>query len=166
MKSMTKLVLAMMVAGFVCLGIPKVHAAPTDQISVTVTLSEIVSVDVQPGSWAIGGIALNGTNTLTSCTATNDGNVIETFTINGADGAGAWANGAAIGADQFMLKASIDAGVTWPIAVLNGGNVLKTPVAVGAGLPFQLQYSAPSSDTKGGGVAHGFSVTVTATKAP
>ena len=156
----------MLVAGFVGLGTPKANAGPTDAITVTVTLSEILSVDVQPGAWAIGAIALNGTNTLTSCTATNDGNVAETFTINGANGAGAWANGAAIGADQFMLKASIDSGASWSIAVLNGGNVLKTPVAAGAGLPFQLQYSAPSSDTKGGGVAQGFSVTVTASKAP
>ena len=47
MKSMTKLVLAMLVAAFVVLGVPQAKADSTGQIAVTVTLESVaITLDV------------------------------------------------------------------------------------------------------------------------
>jgi|GEM_PF-1719041 len=164
MKKMTKLVLAVLVAGFVFLGIPKAYAAD-DSIAVTVTLASTVSVDVLPTSWSLSDIALNTTNDLITCTATNNGNVTESFTIKGADGLNGWTNGAAVGLDTFkVLAGASHDGTSWDIAVTNTpGSVLAASVAQNVGQDFQVRYVAPSSDDQGGGTVHGFAITVTAT---
>ena len=166
MKSMTKLVLATLAAGFVSLGIPKLYAAPTDTIAVTVTLAQNISVAIDVSAWNLANIDLSSASTSVLCTASNDGNVHENFAIKGANGAGAWAIAGSPGSDTFKIAAATNATYdTWDIVL----DAIGVPLAAnvpkhGGTLQFKLQYSAPTADTKGIEVDQGFNVTVTASK--
>ena len=166
MTTITKLVLAMLVAGFVFLGIPKAYAAPTDSIAVTVTLAELVSVSVDVSTWAIGAKALSETALSDLVTATNDGNVTENFAIKGADGAGTWTLGALAGADTFALGFDLTAPYETFVAIDKTGVSLAASVAVAGTQTFKMQYSMPITNTKTVGAAQGFDITVTASKTP
>lgn len=157
----------MLAAGFVFLGVPETYAAPTDTLTVTVTLAEIISVSVDVPSWAIGAKALSETAVSGEITALNDGNVTENFAIMGADGAGAWTLGAAAGADTFALGFDKVAGYAGPFTAIDKtGVALAASVAVAGSQKFAMQYSMPTSNTKATGAAQGFTVTVTASKTP
>lgn len=166
MNTVKKLSVAMLAAGFVCLGIPASHAAVTDSITITVTLAEIVSVNVDVATWAIGAKALSDTALSDLVTATNDGNVTEDLLIKATDADGAWTLGAAAGADQFALGLDISDPYETFVAIDKTGVSLKAALVRNAAQTFKMQYSLPTSDTKGGGVAQGFTVTVTASKTP
>ena len=166
MKSMTKVVLATLVVGFVSMGIPATYAAPTAGITVTVTLAEVISVSIDVPTWAIGQKALSETAISALVTATNDGNVTEDLAIKAADGAGAWTLGAVAGANQFSLGLATSDPYATFVAMDKVGVALKAALARNATQPFKMQYSMPVSDTKGGGVGQGFNVTVTASKTP
>ena len=138
-------------------------AAEEDTIIVTVSMESVVSVDVTPAAWNIGAVSEGGSNG-EAFTATNDGNVTEDLTITGANGANSWNLGPAPGVDVFavMLDRSLpseDMLETSPVP-------LTTSLAPAAGYAFTLDYSAPTSDTQGGGLDHSFSITITASASP
>lgn len=138
---------------------PQSHAATSDTITVTVSLEEVVSVSLNNSAWIIGSIALSGSSAAPSNTATNDGNVAIDLDIKATDGAGGWTLAASAGADAF----SVD--VTSPAISLSAlDQSLATNVAASGTKSIDLTYNAPTSDTAGGGVDQGFTVTITATK--
>lgn len=132
------------------------RAADTASISVTVSLEAVISVSVTPGAWNIGAIALGGTNGPSPFTA-SVGNTATKLEIVGTDGAGAWALGAAAGADQFAVAVSSPA-----ISLSKAYQTLSASVAAYGSKAFDLTYSAPASDTKGGGVSQNFTITIKA----
>lgn len=138
-------------------------AATSDAISVTVSLSEAVSVSLDTDAWNIGAIALGATVAGPTVTATNDGNVAADFSISGTSGAGGWTLASAAGANAFAVRAAIGAST---VNLSTSPQSLKTNVAPGGTAVFDLTYYAPTSDTYGGGVGQGFTITVSAAKAP
>ncbi len=165
MKSMKKLVLAMMLVGFVCLGMPKVYAADNGSIGVTVTLAEAVEITVAPGTWALTGVALATTSAASETfTVSNLGNVDVDLAIKGTDSV-SWTLAGAAAPDAFKVAADINAVGTWLIILGTDDVALATGVAEASGtLPFTLKYSSPTTDSKHG-VDQGFTITVTATTA-
>lgn len=136
-------------------------AAMSDSITVTVSLIEEVAVSLDNNTWAIGSIALSGTDALATVTATNDGNVTIDLEIKGADGAGGWTIGAAPGADTFEVELTAPA-----ISLTASDQNLVSSLATSGTKTIDLTYNAPTSDTIGGGVDQGFAITVTASKTP
>ncbi len=137
-------------------GAYQARAADTATISVTVSLQSVISVSVTPDTWALGAVALSSTSSAASFTAAV-GNTASKLEIVGADGAGGWAIGATPGADRFTVA------VTSPALTLTKSyQTLAASVAAYGSQAFSLTYSAPTSDTKGGGVSQGFTITVKA----
>ena len=165
MKSMTKLVLAMMLAAcFVCLGIPKANAADNDSITVTVSLLSEISVSVDVATWDIAVNTLEATETSAEITAENTGNVIETFTIKGADATtGGWTLGTPGEVNVFGLGLSIDSPLYETFSVMDTtGIALGGDIALLGTDTFKIKYTMPTTDNKGAGIGQGFDVTVTA----
>lgn len=135
------------------------HAGTTGTIAVTVSLQEEISVSLDASAWNIGPIALSGTNPLPTVTATNDGNVTVDLAIRGANGAGGWFIGSPAAADTFEVSLGSPA-----ITLGTGDTSLASSVAKGGTVSIDMTYSAPTSDTLGGGVDQGFNITVTASK--
>ena len=131
-------------------------AADTDMISVTVSLESEISVSVSPGAWNIGAIALSGSDGPTSFTATV-GNVATKLEVMSSNGANSWDIGATAAADQFVVAVGSPA-----ITLTTGYQELAASVAAYGAKVFAFTYSAPSSDTQGGGVGHDFTITVKA----
>lgn len=142
----------------VCLAGVVAHAwaAETDSISVTVSLQSLISVAVLPNSWPIGSITLNSTAGPQPFSATVENNATK-LEIMGSNGAGGWTIGASAGADQFKVAVSDPA-----INLSTTYQALAASVATYGKKDFALTYSAPTSDTKGGGVDQGFSITLKA----
>ena len=136
-------------------------AATTGSITVTVSLVEDIAVLLDNNTWAINSIALSGTNTLATVTATNDGNVTIDLVIKGANGAGGWTIAAAPGADAFEVELTAPA-----ISLTAADQSLVSSLATSGTKTIDLTYNAPTSDTFGGGVDQGFAITVTASKTP
>ena len=131
-------------------------AADTDTITVTVSLEAVISVSVSPNTWNIGAIALSGVNGPQAFTATV-GNSATKLEIMGSNGAGGWTIGATPGADRFVVAVSSPA-----ITLTTAYQTLDASVAAYGNKGFDLTYSAPASDTKGGGVDQSFAVTLKA----
>lgn len=160
---MTALALCLLVAA------GQAAAATTGTISVTVSLQSTVSVDVSPTTWNIGPIALDGTDTLTPVTATNNGNVTIDLNIKGSNGATNWTiNGTSTGADQFTVQAHNGTPALSPTSFLltTVDHALSSSLATSSSQTFDLTFTAPSSDTGGGGADQSFDVTVTASQTP
>lgn len=138
-------------------------AASSDTISVTVSLAEVVSVSLDTDSWNIGATTLGATVDGPTVTATNDGNVTEDFSISGTNGTGGWTLAAGPGANAFAVDVTFD---TTTIDLSTSNQALAASVAVSGTAVFDLTYYAPTSDTYGGGVDQGFTITVTAAKSP
>ena len=136
-------------------------AASSDTIAVTVSLVETISVSVTPNSWNIGAVSLSSTSGPASFTATNDGNTTSTLDIMGADGSGGWIIGTPPGADRFEVAVTAPA-----ITLTKSYQQLAASLGIGADQDFQLTYKSPTSDSKGGGVNQGFTITVKASAAP
>lgn len=133
--------------------------ASTDTITVTVSLEEVVSVSLDANTWTIGAIALSGTDSSPTFTATNDGNVVEDISILASNSAGGWTLGTA-GADTFQVDETNS--VT---TLTTSAQMIASDVALSGTVTIDLDYTAPSSDTLGGGVDHSFTVTVSAAAA-
>ncbi|MBP8132070.1 MAG: hypothetical protein KA184_21015 [Candidatus Hydrogenedentes bacterium] len=147
----------MMAAAACLLGVcGQVWAADTDTITVTVSLEAVISVSVSPNTWNIGAIALSGTNGPQSFTATV-GNSATKLEIMGSNGAGGWTIGATPGADRFVVAVTSPA-----ITLTTAYQTLEASVAAYGSKGFDLTYSAPVSDTKGGGVDQSCVVTLKA----
>lgn len=135
------------------------HGANTATISVTVSLESVISVSVTPGAWTIGPVTLGSTSAPGSFTA-NVGNTASKLEIIGTDAAGAWVLGATAGADRFAVSAV--AAPDPAVSLSKTYQVLAASVAAYGSKSFTLTYAAPTSDTKGGGVNQGFTITVKA----
>lgn len=161
---MKKLAIVVVLAvGMFCFGVSQSQAADTGTIAVTVTAASTVAITVSPAAWAIGEVAFSAVTTSPEYTATNTGNVLEDFTIKGADGAGAWTiQTSAVGDDIFMVYADLGPTGSYDIKLWTSDETLKDSVSFANGTAaFKLQYTAPSGDTVGP-TAQGFNVTVTA----
>ncbi len=146
-------------AAIVALAGGQAWAAGSATISVTVSLEEVISVSLDNDAWVIGAIALSGSNGPETFTATNDGNVAIDLDIAGTNGAGAWTLAAAVGADAFRVAVTDPA-----ISLSTTDQTLATNLAKNGTKAIALTYSAPTTDTKGGGVDQSFTITVTASK--
>lgn len=127
-----------------------VQGADTASVGATVTVQNI-SVAVTDGTITYGTMAVNTTkSTLASDlndlqTATNNGNVTETFNIKGQNSAN-WTLGATAGANQYVHKFSKDSGTTWT-ALTTSYATLATGKAVSGTQTFDLQITTPTSST-------------------
>ena len=140
-------------------------AAESDTFDITVT-GEFLWIDITNATWAIGTVAMS------SVTYTNETGITFIADISNSSvstdlkleitGDGTTWNSAAaaagIGADTYLLNASID---TW---VADDTQVVATPSTISSGITagqdesFDLMFSAPSSTT----VGDAQSITVTA----
>jgi hypothetical protein len=165
---MKKLVIVVVLAaGMCCFGISQSQAdTDTGTISVTVSMESTVAITVSPDGWTIGSVAFDEVTASPEYTATNTGNVDEDFTIKGANAtSGGWLiQTGPVGDDIFMVGADLDPNDSYDILLWTTDETLKNAVSFTNGTAvFKLQYSTPSGDTYGQGVAQGFVVTVTAT---
>ena len=152
-----------MAVGLVGLGVPKAEAAATDTIAVTVTLDSVISVSVDVATWAIAVNTLTASETSVEITALNDGNVIETFSIKGADGAGGWTLGTPGAVNVFGLGLAIDSPDYLIFTAMDAtGIALGGDIALAGSETFKMKYTLPTTDNLGGGIGQGFDVTVTA----
>lgn len=131
-------------------------AADTDTITVTVSLEAVISVSVSPNTWNIGAISLGGSNGPQGFTATV-GNSATKLEIMGSNGAGGWTIGATPGADRFVVAVTSPA-----ITLTTAFQTLEASVAAYGNKAFGLTYTAPTSDTQGGGVNQSFTITLKA----
>ncbi len=159
---MKKLIIAVaVIAALCCFGLSQARADDSDDITVTVSLAEIISVSLDPDVWDIGAIALEGTDGPEAFTVTV-GNVKTDLDIKGTDGDGGWSLQTAIGTDAFAVLVD-PTGETFQLTTVD--QALETEVdAYTDNLTFELNYSAPDGDTKSADVDQDFTVTVTASK--
>jgi outer membrane protein assembly factor BamB/beta-lactamase superfamily II metal-dependent hydrolase len=149
----------------VALGAGTVYVGSHDNMLYALAERDVLSISLDVPSWGIGSIGIGSVRESVVITASNDGNVNEDFKINGADGAGGWTIQPEIGADKFTVKADTDPYEGYDIQLGTIPTILAPAISVSGTVQFKLQYSAPSSDTKGGGIDQGFTITVTASKA-
>lgn len=136
------------------------QAEETETITVTVSLGSQVSVSLDKNSWNIGPVHLNSASTTATFTATNSGNIPERLTISATNGANGW-NVGRKAADTFQVDVLDPA-----ISLTTSAQELAPSVAMGQNKPFALNFKSPTSDTKGGGKDHSFSIVVTASAQP
>lgn len=132
----------------------------TDSISVSVSLQTTITVDVVPGIWNIGPLALGGTAGPHSATATV-GNTTTQLEIRGGDALGGWIIGASQSVDQFSVDVASHA-----ITLASSYQVLAATVPFYGSEAFDLRYWAPSGDTFGSTVDQSFDITLKASVAP
>ncbi|MBN1445409.1 MAG: hypothetical protein JW957_04815 [Candidatus Omnitrophica bacterium] len=161
---MKKMLIALCILATCLLGARYAHAGSTASISVTVSMVETISVSIDSGTWNIGAITAESTHESSAFTVTNDGNVAEDISIKAANGAGGWTIGATPGADTFKVAADVSPYSAYDVVLSTSDVSLISNLASAASEEFKLQYSAPISDTKGGGVSQAFTVTLTASK--
>ena len=159
-KLLTLMMLTLMLVAF---GVTTAEAAPSDAISVTVTITaDALDVSVTPNAWAIGNIAVSDTPDTGAdfFTATNGRNTTEdlTLTVSTLDD---WTFANTPGADQFAMNFSINQGGLWTLIDVSTGGSLATGLAASASQSFDLQLEAPTS-TVNGDAPQTIVVTVTA----
>jgi len=159
-------VLTAFIAGFALLGSTQTQAASTANITVTVSLGEIISVNLDAGTWNIGSITLSSVTESSAFTATNNGNVTEDFAIKGSDGANAWTIGGSPALNTFKVAADASPYITYDITLSTSDATLASGIAPSGTQVFKLQYSAPTGDDKGAGKDQGFAINLTASKTP
>ena len=160
---MKKIVYFILVIGMVLI-LKNAYGGSTATISVTVSLEETVSISLDTNTWNIGSISLGATVESSAFTVTNDGNVAEDISIKATNGAGGWTIGTTPGENVFKVAADVEPYSSYDIVLSTTDTVLITNLASGNSKSFKLQYSAPTSDTYGGGVDQSFTITLTATK--
>lgn len=144
-------------------------AASTANVVATVTAQNI-SVSVGNGTINYGAIAANssrGTVSMAGSTqsATNSGNIAETFTIHGSDGT-IWRLDASSNAtqDHYTHKFCTSSCATPPTnytAITTGETTLATNVAASAAVPFDLYITTPQTSSTY--LSQNVDVTITAT---
>lgn len=129
-----------------------VRAASTATVTATVTVQNI-SVTVASGTVAFGTLANNtsaGTNPASTQTATNNGNITETFNIMGQNSAN-WTLGATPGSNIYVLKFCTAACTTPPTnytALTTAYQTLATGVVATTGTQtFDLYITTPNPST-------------------
>ena len=93
-----------------------------------------------------------------------DGVVAEDFSVRATDGSGGWVLSGTVGQDAFKTEIDKDDNGSYELTLTKTDQDLFTNVALGGAKNIGLKYSAPSSDTKGGGVAQDFTVILTASR--
>lgn len=134
------LLIASLLAAVMVVGVTQ--ATAQEEIIVTVTIPSVISVSLSTGAWAIGDVTLGETKASSSFTATNDGNVAETFTIQGGEST-PWACGASAGSETFAMKAQ--GGDLTSLTSICSLQTLETPVAIGGEVTFTLSFTAPTA---------------------
>jgi len=130
---------------------PAVRAASTGTVTATVTVQNI-SVTVTDGTVAFGTLANNtsaGTNPADTQTATNNGNITETFNIKGQDSAN-WTLGATAGSDIYVLKFCTATCTTPPTsytALTLSYQTLAASVVASGTQTFDLYITTPNPST-------------------
>jgi len=122
-----------------------VFAGTSSGVSVTVTAKNI-SISVSPGTYNYGALALGTTTeTASTFTATNEGNVTENFLISGTDTAD-WTLAGTAGADQYEHDWKQGSGSYTALAT--GNQAAGGPVAAGNSLSsYKFQIHMPTSST-------------------
>jgi hypothetical protein len=163
MKSMTKLVLAMLVAAFVVLGVPQAKADSTGQIAVTVTL-ESVAITLDVTAYNVGIVKLQTTSPASpAITVSNAGNVAVSLTITGQNAAGGWTIGTPGSAGVFGLSAATNAAMdVFDVALSTAPVAISAAVPAGGIQAIKLQYTSPTTQSQTPGISQNFTNTVTA----
>lgn len=152
MKS--KLFIALLVAGFVFVGMPKAQAA--DTIAVTITLESSLSVSLDTTTWDLTNVALSSISADKTVKATV-GNVATKIQIKSSTPAGGWTLGANAASDTCVIS---NKGTAITLTTSDQDLVASVP-AYGVNTN-DLVFHAPTADTKGGGTAQGVTITYTA----
>ena len=124
-----------------------------------------IHVIVTPDTWNVGPQSLDFVGESGTFTVTNDGTVAEDFTITAGDGSSGWTVENNVGVDAFKVEADIGDDGSYELVLSTSEQTLATDVSASGTETLGLRYSAPSSDTVGGGVDQSFTVTVTASEA-
>lgn len=152
MKSFFATIGILSLIGMMVIGLAQ--AGDTATVSATVTVQNI-SVTVADGLVAYGTLAVSGTKDTTSSgvnnsqTATNNGNLTETFNIKGANSTGCvWTLASSQGSEQYFHKfcnnGTCDSSPVWT-ALTGSYQTLATGKAVSGTQEFDLQIGVPSS---------------------
>lgn len=154
---MKKVILLTMLAIGVLGTMGQASAATTDTITVTVSLQSAISVSLDANAWDILAITLAGTDPSPTFTATNDGNVDIDLVIKASDGANGWTLGTVGADDVFQVDVTAPA-----LTLTTADQSLATAVIPTGTTTIDMTYTAPTTDTQGGGVDHTFTITITA----
>lgn len=128
-----------------------VYAATSATVTATVTVQNI-SVTVSSGSVTYGTLSNNssaGTNPAQTQTATNNGNIAESFNISGSNSTN-WTLGATAGSDVYVHKfcsASCGTPPTSYTALTTGNQTLATNIAAAGNQTFDLYITTPNPST-------------------
>lgn len=146
----------LLISFFGLVSLLQVKAATTATVGATVTVQNI-SVSVADGTVAYGTLGLNATASTRSPvdlqTATNNGNVAETFNIMGMDATGStqtWTLAATAGSAQYIHGFCIATCTTPPTnytALTTGYATLATNIAVSGTQTFDLYINTPTATT-------------------
>lgn len=135
-----------------------IMAASTASVGATVTVQNI-SLSVADGTVAYGTLGLNATKSTTVAdlndlqTATNNGNVAETFNIKGMDATGGtqtWILAATAGSGQYIHGFCVATCTTPPTnytALTTSYAILGTNIAVSGTKTFDLYINTPTAVT-------------------
>lgn len=123
-----------------------------------------LGITVMPGTWSIGPQALDAVVETGPFTVENNGNVAEDFDIVATNGANSWNLAASPGANAFKVEADQGDNGSYETILTVVDQIFATNVSVLGAQSLGLRYTAPTSDTQGEGVSHGFTVTLTASR--
>lgn len=145
----------------VAFAVATAEAATFDNLSITVTITAgALSVNVIPGSWAIGSILESATPVSTFTTNNTRTNAPEDITLTAVSSAN-WTFANTPGANQFALNVSFDLGLTWSVVDSLAGYLIANDLPAGGSKAFDLKLLAPTSTTSAG-VQQTITATVTA----
>ena len=149
---MRKVLLILILIALVVWMEPLAWGADTAQVSCTVTAQNI-AVSISDGSIAYGTIALNSSESTLDLsdtqTVSNDGNVAENFSVEGADASGSsvtWTLSTAPGSDAFEHEFSNDGGTGWT-ALTTSYQTLASNIAASATTSLDLRIDMPTATT-------------------
>jgi len=134
--------------GYNSLSIPCVWAGDSAQISVTVAISQKISVNLNKSNYAFG-LASEGATLATPLedfVVTNDGNVPESIKISVGNSTN-WNAGSANGAETFVMK--YYDGSSWSLVDPSSGATLGASISPLGLVAFGLQIVLPSSTSSG-----------------
>lgn len=128
-------------------------AGNTATVNATVTVQN-VSLSVSPGSVNYGILPSNTSKSTCSSelnraqTVTNDGNVTETFNIQGQN-SGNWTLGATAGTDQYVHEFATSTCTTWPggTALTTSYQTMATGIAPNGTATLNLRITTPISSS-------------------
>ena len=136
----------------------------TGTITVSVSLADVLSINVAPTTWFIGNVGLGGTvypNDTDNHYVANNGTVMVDVSIQASDGANGWVIGSTPGIDTFTVKALMDT-----ITLSTTPTILESNLAANDSTDLDMNYYSPTGDTQGGGMEHNFTITITASASP